>query len=112
VSVEIGESACSLALDLAGAYPRDDVRSWRREARLDRVGRRVHVRDSWDLADPSPDTVVHLVLAGTVRLGDGHAVVTALEGAGSVRVAWEPRSARVDTTVRMLDDLMLSNVWG
>jgi hypothetical protein len=112
VSVEIGESACSLALDLAGAYPRDDVRSWRREARLDRVGRRVHVRDSWDLADPSPDTVVHLVLAGTVRLGDGHAVVTALEGAGSVRVAWEPRSARVDTTVRMLDDPMLSNVWG
>ena len=55
---------------------------------------------------------MHLVLAGTVRLGDGHAVVTAPEGAGSVRVAWEPAAARVDTTVRMLDDPMLSNVWG
>ena len=29
--------AGSLALDLAGAYPREDIRHWRREARLDRV---------------------------------------------------------------------------
>jgi hypothetical protein len=114
VSVEIGESACSLALDLAGAYPRDDIRYWRREARLDRVERRVRVRDSWDLAPsthPEP-TRAHLVLAGAVELGDGHAVVTAPDGAGSVRLTWEPMSARVDTTVRMLDDPMLSNVWG
>ena len=114
VSVQLGDDACSLALDLAGAYPREDIRHWRREARLDRVRRCVRVSDSWELApdEVAAGTRVHLVLAGTVAVGDGWAVITAVDGAGSVRVTWEPESARCDTTVRMLDDPMLSNVWG
>jgi hypothetical protein len=39
-------------------------------------------------------------------------MVTALDGAGSVRINWEPSFVRCDTTVRTLDDPMLSNVWG
>ena len=42
----------------------------------------------------------------------GWAELTALEGAGSVRLTWEPASAPCTTTVRMLDDPMLSDVWG
>ena len=114
VSVRIDESAAALSLDLAGAYPRTDIIGWRREARLDRVGRRVRVTDSWQLAhDVQPaHTRVHLVVAGTVAVGHGWAELTALEGAGSVRLTWEPASAPCTTTVRMLDDPMLSDVWG
>jgi len=113
-SVQIEESACSLSLDLAAAYPRADIRHWRREARLDRDSRRVQVLDSWELApcDRPAATRVHLVVAGTVVVGDGEAVVTAVDGVGSVRLSWEPASASCDTTVRMLDDPMLSSVWG
>jgi hypothetical protein len=114
VSVRIEESACSLTLDLAAAYPRTDIRHWRREARLDRVSGRVLVSDSWELlpCDRPAATSVQVIVAGTVVVGDGEAVVTAVDGAGSVRLSWEPASARCDTTVRMLDDPMLSNVWG
>jgi len=113
-SVQIEESACSLSLDLAAAYPRADIRHWRREARLDRDSRRVQVLDSWELApcDRPAATRVHLVVAGAVVVGDGEAVVTAVDGVGSVRLSWEPASASCDTTVRMLDDPMLSSVWG
>jgi hypothetical protein len=74
----------------------------------------VHVLDSWELSPSGGPaaTRVHLVVAGTVEVGDGEAVVTAVDGAGSVRLSWEPASASCDTTVRMLDDPMLSNVWG
>ncbi|MEK2493177.1 hypothetical protein WN990_26850, partial [Kitasatospora purpeofusca] len=118
VRVRSDEEEAVLSLDLAGAYPRSDVAGWRREARLDRRDGRVRVRDTWDLA-PSTGagteesaTRVHLVVAGTVATGEGYAVVTALEGAGAVRITWEPASAPCTTTVRLLDDPWLGDVWG
>ncbi|MFD9066867.1 heparinase II/III family protein [Kitasatospora purpeofusca] len=118
VRVRSDEDEAVLSLDLAGAYPRSDVAGWRREARLDRRDGRVRVRETWDLA-PSTGagtgesaTRVHLVLAGTVTTGEGYAVVTALEGAGAVRITWEPASTPCTTTVRLLDDPWLGDVWG
>jgi hypothetical protein len=108
----------TVALELAGAYREaPGLRSWRREARLERDTGRVVVRDAWDLdpwssADPEPATTVHVLLAGRVRLEEpGAAVVEPLEGATPVRLAWDP-TAVATLTARPLDDPMLSDVWG
>jgi hypothetical protein len=53
-----------------------------------------------------------LLLAGTVVIGAGHAMITGLDGAGTVRLAWTPADAPATTTARVIDDRMLSEVWG
>ena len=109
---DVTPAGAGLSLDLAGAYPRGDVRSWRRVARLD--GGRVVVTDTWRL-EPDPaaaPTHLHLLVAGEVRLGAGRADVTALDGAGRVTLGWEPASTPCAATVRALDDPMLAGVWG
>lgn len=102
-----------IALDLESAYPATEVRRWRRTARLDRTRGEVTVRDQWELAPAGhPPTVINLVIAGAVRrLGPGHAVITALDGAGELRLSWSP-PAPCRATVRELDDPLLSDVWG
>jgi hypothetical protein len=114
VSAVIDDAGSGLTLDLAEAYPRDDVRHWRRTARLDRIQGRITVRDSWRL-DPAVDAApsrLHLIVAGRVSLGRGRAEITALDGAGTVCVAWSPADAPCTVTVRDLDDPMLRDVWG
>jgi hypothetical protein len=109
--------ATTVTLELAGAYPEAaGLRSWRREARLERGTGRVVVRDAWDLdpwraAGPEPGTAVHVLLAGRVRLAAGGAVVEPLDGARPVRLGWGP-AATATLTARPLDDPMLSGVWG
>lgn len=100
-----------LRLDLAGAYPRTDVRRWERTARLDRSGV-VTITDAWELApDPdAPDSQVRLLLAGEVTVGPGTARVRALEGAGTVELTWEPAAAAT-LDERAPDDPMLA-FWG
>ncbi|MDQ7904084.1 heparinase II/III family protein [Phytohabitans sp. ZYX-F-186] len=102
-----------LSLDLAGAYPRSDVRSWRRTARLERHSGRIVVTDAWEL-DPDPaaaPTHVHWLVAGDVHTGPGRADVTALDGAGHATLRWQP-AAPCAATTRVLDDPMLAGVWG
>ncbi|MFK3978748.1 heparinase II/III family protein [Micromonospora sp. NPDC050397] len=103
-----------LRLDIAGAYPRADVRHWWRSARLERQGGRVVIVDDWEFdPDPtSPPTYIHLLVAGQVRLSDGRAEVTALNGAGRVGLSWQPASAPCVATVRRITDPMLFDVWG
>ena len=109
--VEDGQSG--LTLDLAGAYPRTDIRHWRRTARLDRASGRVIVTDAWELADAGDArTHLHLLVAGYLVVGPGRAEVTALDGAGGVVLTWDPAAAPGAATVRELDDSMLSDVWG
>ncbi|GIH14966.1 heparinase II/III domain-containing protein [Rugosimonospora africana] len=113
-TVTVDDTRSGLALDLTDAYPRGDVRHWRRDAWLDRATGRVTVRDSWQL-DPAPNaepTVVHLLAAGTVRVGQADAEVDAMEGAGTVRLAWEPAHVPATMTAIELDDPLLREVWG
>jgi hypothetical protein len=118
VSAVIDDDGSELTLDLAAAYPRTDVRRWWRTARLDRVSGRVTVRDSWQLeleSDPAQDVQpswTHWIVAGQVSLAPGHADITALDGAGTVRVTWFPEHAPCGTTVRDLSDPLLREVWG
>lgn len=89
------------------------MRHWWREARLERPAGRTVVRDRWQM-DPGPapgPTRIHLMAAGRVLIGRGHAVISALGGAGTVRVSWNPASAPCTSTVRDLDDPMLHDVW-
>ncbi|WIM98525.1 heparinase II/III family protein [Actinoplanes oblitus] len=112
VGTGAGPAYAKLVLDLADAYPEAGVRTWRRTARLDRAEGTVTVTDQWELA-PGADlpTRIHLVLAGAVSLGDGHAEVRALDGAGVLRLSWNP-PVPCGISVRELDDPLLSDVWG
>ena len=114
VSAVIDDDGSELTLDLAAAYPREDVRHWRRTVRLDRVGGRVTVRDSWELdpAQRDQSSLINLIVAGQVSLTAGSAEIAALDGAGAVRVAWFPQDAPCTASVRELDDPMLREVWG
>lgn len=118
VSVVIDGRGSGLTLDLAAAYPRHDVRHWWRTARLDRALRQISIRDSWQLepstnpADDDAPSRVQLMAAGAVSLERGRAEITALDGAGTVSVAWFPADAPCTATVRDLDDPMLREVWG
>ncbi|MFC7534144.1 heparinase II/III family protein [Actinoplanes sp. GCM10030250] len=110
-SVTVDEEG--FAIEMADAYLRTDVVSWRRTARLDRTAGRVIVGDAWQLTpadDPEP-TVLHLLLAGEVTAGPGRAEVIALDGAGVLILTWDP-ALPCDTVVRDLDDPMLTSVWG
>jgi hypothetical protein len=114
VAVLVADEGSELTLDLAPAYPRDDVRHWRRTARLDRGTGAVTVRDSWEL-DPGGTggpTLIHLMIAGEVTLDDGGCRIAALDGAGVVGLTWEPAGAPAAVTVRELDDPLLREVWG
>ena len=129
VRATVDDTHAELTLDLAGAYPRTDIAHWRRTARLDRADATVRVTDSWHLdptdsthptdtrpqphpTDSTEPTVIHLLAAGDVRVGAGHAEISALDDAGVVILTWEPADAPCTTTVRDLDDPMLSDVWG
>ncbi|MBR7836931.1 heparinase II/III family protein [Actinospica durhamensis] len=125
VTPYLGDDEPGLALDIAAAYPRGDIVSWRRDARLDRRARNIRVTDAWNLL-PAGDgtdgtdgthstralTRVHLMIAGTVEIGEGSALIHAIDGAGSVRLTWEPAHAQCTATVRTLDDPWLRDVWG
>jgi hypothetical protein len=113
VVLDLGPDADEVSLDLQDAYPGSGVATWRRSVRLDRQRDEVVLTDRWTGADTARPSVVHLVLAGTVELGAGRAVVQALDGAGVLELSWDPASvvgARLD--VRELDDPMLRDVWG
>jgi hypothetical protein len=116
VSATVDDAGASLSLDLALAYPREDIRAWRRTARLDRVSGRVTVTDTWELEPagevPPAPTTVRWLAAGEVSVGLGRAEITALDGAGAVVLTWHPADAPCGVTARKLDDPMLSDVWG
>lgn len=128
VSALVDDEGSELVLDLAAAYPHDDVHHWWRTARLDRAGGRITVRDAWELSaapapapaqnpssapdDPADRSRINLIAAGEVRLGVGRAEITALDGVGTVCLTWNPADAPCTSTVRVLDDPMLTAVWG
>lgn len=99
VSAVVEDGQSGLTLDLAGAYPRTDIRHWRRTARLDRESGRVIVTDDWEFtADGDAATSVHLLVAGDLRVGSGRAEITALEGAGDVLLTWQPADGTATAT--------------
>jgi hypothetical protein len=113
VAAEIGTQT-TITLDVAQAYPREDIRSWIRVARLDREAARIVISDSWDLEAQTPElpTRIQFVAAGQAVVDTGKVVITALDDAGSVTLTWEPARVPCVATVREMDDPMLSDVWG
>lgn len=111
----VTDAASTLRLDLAGAYDVDGLRSWVRTMTLDRMQRRIDIRDEWDLdewaSDEEPPTTVRLLVAGDVTITTGSARIVPLEGASPVTVRW-PAEITARTVEQPLDDPMLSDVWG
>lgn len=113
-TAEIGDDASTFTADLAAAYPDAGLDHWRRRARLDRVAGRVEIDDAWRFVDDAPtgdDTLLHLLVAGDVRLETGGARVIPEGGARPVRLRW-PEDVAATAEVRHLDDPMLTEVWG
>ncbi len=113
-AAEIGDARTTFSLELADAYPEAGLASWRRRATLDRTQHRVEIADAWVFADGAPtgtDTVLHVLVAGAVRLESGGARVTPIGGARPVRLRW-PSDVEATEEVRDLDDPMLTEVWG
>ncbi len=111
VEVSVADAVSSLSLDAGTAYEIDGL-SWRRTAALDRTEGVVRVTDEWRGAPSSYEpTRLNLVVAGAVTpLVDGIRVAP-LEGATPVVIRW-PTGIRPVLTVRLLDDPMMTDVWG
>lgn len=109
VEARVTDAVTSLSLELGAAYDLDGL-AWRRTAALDRAAGSVRVTDAWHSAG-SDGTRLNLVVAGSVSaLADGIRV-SPLDGATPVVVRW-PAGIRMTGTERMLDDPLLSEVWG
>ncbi|MDR7158272.1 heparinase II/III family protein [Arthrobacter sp. BE255] len=111
----------TLRLALGAAYGMRPEQ-WIRTSSLNREDRRVVVADRWDLpevpAGGTPDVDITYLAAGTLRLGEeGSATIlpdgipTAGNGSG-LRLRWEPGAAVVLVDEWLLDDPLLSDVWG
>jgi heparinase II/III-like protein len=114
VRAHVTDAGSGVEMELADAYPGAGVRSWRRSARLAREPGVVTVRDTWDVGGPpapSPSRV-RVLLAGDVDQDARGLLVTALDGAGTVRIRWSGDVTHAELEVRPLDDPMLSDVWG
>ncbi|MGX9899139.1 heparinase II/III domain-containing protein [Arthrobacter sp. SA17] len=128
-----------LVLELARAYGLDGGSRWTRTVSLDRPGWRVRIEDSWDLsAAPAPDATessaslasategtddvdIHFLLAGTVSLGPQSTAtvlphsIPAAEANSASRggvLRWDQPAAVVLVDEWLLDDPLLSSVWG
>lgn len=110
VEAAVGDAVSSLSLDLGAAYGIDGP-AWRRTAALDRTAGVVRVSDAWDGAVPGGPTTLNLVVAGSVTAIDDGVRVTPLDGATPVVIRW-PAGIHSAFTERLLDDPMLSEVWG
>lgn len=110
VEVSVTDAVSSLTLDLGAAYAIDGL-TWRRTAALDRTAGVVTVSDAWDAVPSSAPTTLSLIVAGVVSPIDDGVRVTPLDGATPVIISW-PAGIRSALTVRLLDDPMLSDVWG
>lgn len=119
VEISLSPSSATLGLDLDGAYVVPGLGRWRRQVRLDRNGPpgvpgTIVIEDAWELEPGTEDgatTTVRLLAAGRVELAAGTALIMPLEAAPPLRLRW-PAGVVATTTVRVLDDPMLSEVWG
>ncbi|MBT2533549.1 heparinase II/III family protein [Arthrobacter sp. ISL-48] len=129
-----------LVLALGGAYGLGSAASWTRSASLEKAAvpaagvapgtSRVLIEDRWNLPSPgaeagtaevegrTPDVDIHYVLSGTVDLSEeGTATVRpegipdAAGGRGAL-LGWDPAAAVVHVDEWLLDDPLLSEVWG
>ena len=101
---------------------------WTRTATLDRAAEVVEIADSWELGAVDPDDPtdasgggtarpaplrLRYLLAGDVSTpGPGSVEIRPTDGGAATLLAWSPPTARPTLEVRLLDDPMLTDVWG
>jgi hypothetical protein len=112
----------TLALELAGAYGLAYASSWIRSVELDRASGRVIIEDRWTALEPgvsgsSREIHVHYLLAGNVKVTKdsvsvGRDGIPTVDGGRGALLRWDPASAVVRVDEWLLDDPLLSEVWG
>ena len=128
VAVTVDDAATALSMDLAAAYPRADVLRWTRTATLDRAAEVVEIADYWELgavdrddptdasgggtARPAPLRLRYLLAGDVSTPGPGSVEIRPTDGGAATLLAWSPPTARPTLEVRLLDDPMLTDVWG
>ncbi len=109
----VSDDGTRMQLDLTAAYPTDQLTRWTRTAELDRSSSRVVVTDDWDVTPGTGSSTVHWVLAGEIDASTpGQVVIHPLDGARATLLTWDAATVTSSTTVRVLDDPMLAEVWG
>ncbi|MBT2512428.1 heparinase II/III family protein [Arthrobacter sp. ISL-30] len=112
----------TLALELAGAYGLANTSSWIRAMELDRASERLIIEDRWTALQPavsgsSGEIDIHYLLAGNVNVTkDSVSVrpdgIPTVDGGRGAVLRWDPASAVVRVDEWLLDDPLLSEVWG
>jgi len=115
----------TLALGLGAAYGLDHPEQWIRTSLLNRELGSVVIDDRWNLPSPpsglketTHDVDITYLVAGTVRVGtDATATITpegipAAETTNGLHLRWKPATAVVLVDEWLLDDPLLSDIWG
>jgi hypothetical protein len=114
VTATLTEVSAGLTLDLADAYPNADLQTWRRTVRLDRKNRQVTLDEAWEFNSSSVvehETTTRLLIAGTVELEPGQALVQPLQNATPIIIRW-PNDTKARRVEQQLKDPLLGDVWG
>lgn len=112
VRVRTTDAGAEFHADLAGAYEVPGLRSWVREATLDRVADTVRIRDAWRFAAPPASTRLYYLTAGEVRLGAGCARIRAASQGRWARLLWNDANVDLSMESRDVEDPELRRVWG
>jgi len=116
VHYSVSDSAASLSMDIAGAYPREaGVRIWRRTLTLVR-DREVKVHDAYALDTLKGGIRLTLMTNRTVRVGSpGTLLLGDSSGNGKVRdvtLMFDPALFAVDVEAIRVEDGQLESSWG
>lgn len=112
----------TLALGLGAAYGLDHAEQWIRTSLMNRELGNVVIDDRWNLAatppEGTPDVDITYLVAGAVRVGtDATATITSVgiptvSSPVGLRLRWKPATAVVLVDEWLLDDPLLSDIWG
>ncbi|MBT2586765.1 heparinase II/III family protein [Arthrobacter sp. ISL-95] len=112
----------TLALGLGAAYGLDHAEQWIRTSLMNREAGSVVIDDRWNLGAHPPegthDVDITYLVAGTVSVGsDATATITpegipAAKTTKGLHLRWKPATAVVLVDEWLLDDPLLSDIWG
>ncbi|TQS93089.1 heparinase [Arthrobacter sp. TS-15] len=112
----------TLALGLGAAYGLEHAEQWIRTSLMNRELGNVVIDDRWNLAatppEGTPDVDITYLVAGAVRVGtDATATITSVgiptvSSPVGLRLRWKPATAVVLVDEWLLDDPLLSDIWG
>lgn len=115
--VRVHDSAdrAQFSAELTSAYPPGAASHWSRTACLDHSSTdRISITDRWSAQQPAAEPHrVRWIIAGAIgRHTDGHLEIRTMEGAGTIRLTWDPEVVTAEVETRALTDPHQRRSWG